>query len=121
MMTPFTTPKDLVNALRQRSPIGRRQLEEMFRSLVAKLVDCVVRRLKLPDDPRRSTDFMLRSIEMYLVSQAPHVFNGASETFFEALVLWYCRRVLVEPASHKRGIGRSARAIIPELVSEELN
>jgi DNA-directed RNA polymerase specialized sigma24 family protein len=108
MMTPFTTPKDLVNALRQRTPKARRQLEDMFCKLVGNLIDRVVRRLNLPDDPRRSIDAMLRSIEMHLVSQAPHVFNGASETFFQAFVLWYCRRVLVEPASHKRGVSGKA-------------
>lgn len=96
-MTPYSTPSDLVLALKRRDPPARRHLTERYLEKLVRLIGRLGERLSASDSRARLSEYALHALEMWLFSQRAGAFSDDTWKSFDARVLLYLWRILSVP------------------------
>jgi hypothetical protein len=97
MESNFATPRDLVQALHDRSEGAREALSQWVQDPVKHLLGAFILEHGLQHDPELLHQRALRSVEIFLRSRKPAEFEGMSQRAFQGTILFFCSKTLCRP------------------------
>jgi hypothetical protein len=107
MGTQYATPGELVEGLQQRDEGARRRLHDWFSAPLARLLEQLVRRHRLPHAPERLLVHALHLAETFLRTRPDAEAGGLSWNAFRGMLLLQVARVIVQPFGQPGGALRS--------------